>query len=91
VLKFRFVTLLVFLATLALSVYLFVIIPKDFFPQQDTGLITGIAETGQDISFTAMMRSQEVLGRIVLNDQAVTQCPSADPATRSILAGSLSL
>jgi hydrophobic/amphiphilic exporter-1 (mainly G- bacteria), HAE1 family len=71
VLKFRFVTLLVFLATLALSVYLFVIIPKGFFPQQDTGLITGIAETGQDISFAAMMRSQELLGQIVLKDPAV--------------------
>ena len=44
VLKFRFVTLLIFLMTLALSVYLFVIIPKGFFPQQDTGLITGISE-----------------------------------------------
>ena len=46
VLRFRFVTLLVFLATLALTVYLFVIIPKGFFPQQDTGLIIGITEGG---------------------------------------------
>ena len=46
VLRFRFVTLCVFFATLALSVYLFVIIPKGFFPQQDTGLITGISEAG---------------------------------------------
>jgi HAE1 family hydrophobic/amphiphilic exporter-1 len=71
VLKFRFITLLVFLATLALSIYLFVIIPKGFFPQQDTGLITGIAEAGQDISFAAMMRNQETLGQIVLKDPAV--------------------
>src|SRR5882724_10726980 len=43
-------TLLVFFATLALSVYLFVVIPKGFFPQQDNGLITATSEAGQDIS-----------------------------------------
>jgi hydrophobic/amphiphilic exporter-1 (mainly G- bacteria), HAE1 family len=71
VLEFQFVTLLVFLATLALSVYLFVIIPKGFFPQQDTGLITGISEAAQGISFADMTRHQEVLGEIVLKDPAV--------------------
>jgi hydrophobic/amphiphilic exporter-1 (mainly G- bacteria), HAE1 family len=71
VLEHRFATLLVFLATLALSVFLFVIIPKGFFPQQDTGLITGISEGGQDISFADMMRHQEQLGAIVLKDPAV--------------------
>ncbi len=71
VLRFRFITLLVFLATLALSVYLFVIIPKGFFPQQDTGLITGISEAAQDVSFANMMRHQEALGEIVLKDPAV--------------------
>ena len=79
VLKFRFVTLLVFLTTLALSVYLFVIIPKGFFPQQDTGLITGISEAAQGISFADMMRHQEALGEIVLKDPASStwRCPSA--------------
>jgi HAE1 family hydrophobic/amphiphilic exporter-1 len=71
VLRFRFVTLLVFLATLGLSVYLFVIIPKGFFPQQDTGLITGISEASQDVSFADMTRQQEALGAIVLKDPAV--------------------
>jgi HAE1 family hydrophobic/amphiphilic exporter-1 len=71
VLKFRFVTLLVFLMTLALSVYLFVIIPKGFFPQQDTGLITGISEAAQGISFADMTQHQEALGEIVLKDPAV--------------------
>jgi hydrophobic/amphiphilic exporter-1 (mainly G- bacteria), HAE1 family len=71
VLEFRFVTLLVFLATLALSAYLFVIIPKGFFPQQDTGLITGISEAGQDVSFADMMQHQEALGEIVQKDPAV--------------------
>jgi len=71
VLKFRFVTLLIFLMTLALSVYLFVIIPKGFFPQHDTGLITGISEAAQGISFADMSQHQEALGEIVLKDPAV--------------------
>ena len=71
VLRFRFITLLVFLATLALSVFLFVLIPKGFFPQQDTGLITGTVEAAQDISFAEMMKRQEELGEIVLKDPAV--------------------
>jgi hydrophobe/amphiphile efflux-1 (HAE1) family protein len=64
-------TLLIFFATLALSVYLFVIIPKGFFPQQDNGLITAASEAAQDISFTDMKRHQEELGAIVQADPAV--------------------
>jgi hydrophobic/amphiphilic exporter-1 (mainly G- bacteria), HAE1 family len=71
VLHFRFVTLIFFFATLALTVYLFVIIPKGFFPQQDTGLITGISQAAQDISITDMMRHQEALGAVVLKDPGV--------------------
>ncbi|KAB1072300.1 efflux RND transporter permease subunit [Methylobacterium planeticum] len=70
-LRFRFITLLTFFATLALTVYLFVIIPKGFFPQQDTGLIIGITEAGQDISFAAMQKSQERAGAIIQADPAV--------------------
>ena len=50
-----------------LSVYLFVIIPKGFFPQQDNGLILGTSEAAQDISFDDMKRHQEELGQIVLS------------------------
>src|SRR4030088_1058370 len=50
-LRWRLTTLAIFFATLGLSVYLFVVIPKGFFPQQDTGLITAPSEGGQDISF----------------------------------------
>ena len=64
-------TLLIFFATLALSVYLFVIIPKGFFPQQDNGLITATSEAAQDISFSDMKRHQEELGQIVQADPAV--------------------
>ena len=85
-LSFRFITLLVFFATLGLSVYLFIIIPKGFFPQQDTGLITGISEAAQDISFADMMRHQEELGEIVQEDPdvAMSRWRSAAAATRSI-------
>ncbi|MBO0764443.1 MAG: multidrug efflux RND transporter permease subunit [Hyphomicrobiaceae bacterium] len=72
VLRHRFTTLCVFLATLAATGWLFVIIPKGFFPQQDTGLITGISEAGQDVSFKEMMRRQEALGEIIGSDPAVS-------------------
>lgn len=71
VLRWRLTTLCVFFATVALSGYLFVVIPKGFFPQQDTGLITGISEGGQDISFAEMTRLQAQIGTILQNDPAV--------------------
>jgi HAE1 family hydrophobic/amphiphilic exporter-1 len=70
-LRWRLTTLVIFFATLALSVYLFVVIPKGFFPQQDTGLITGASEAAQDISFADMKRHQEELGKIVQADPDV--------------------
>ncbi|QUS39410.1 multidrug efflux RND transporter permease subunit [Tardiphaga alba] len=71
VLRWRLTTLMVFFATVALSVYLFVIIPKGFFPQQDTGLITASSEAAQDISFADMRKHQEELGKIVQADPDV--------------------
>jgi HAE1 family hydrophobic/amphiphilic exporter-1 len=69
--RHRFLTLLVYFATLGLTIYLFMVIPKGFFPQQDTGLLTGISEAAQDISFADMMKKQEALGEIVAADPAV--------------------
>jgi len=69
--SWRRTTLMVFFATLALSVYLFVIIPKGFFPQQDVGLISATSEASQDISFEAMKQRQEALGDIVRADPDV--------------------
>src|ERR1700754_911769 len=60
-LRWKFVTLMIFFATLGLSVYLFVIIPKGFFPQQDVGLISATSEASQDISFGEMKKKQEEL------------------------------
>ncbi|MGY3081402.1 HAE1 family hydrophobic/amphiphilic exporter-1 [Bradyrhizobium sp. LM6.10] len=70
-LAWRRTTLAIFFATLALSVYLFVLIPKGFFPQQDVGLITATSEASQDISFAEMQRRQVELGKIVMDDPDV--------------------
>jgi HAE1 family hydrophobic/amphiphilic exporter-1 len=71
VLRWRLTTLVVFFITLGLSVYLFILIPKGFFPQQDNGLITATSEASQDISFADMKRHQEELGKIVMADPGV--------------------
>jgi hydrophobic/amphiphilic exporter-1 (mainly G- bacteria), HAE1 family len=70
-LRWSLTTLCIFFVTLALSVYLFIIIPKGFFPQQDNGFLTATSETAQDISFSDMKRHQEELGDIVQHDPAV--------------------
>jgi HAE1 family hydrophobic/amphiphilic exporter-1 len=67
----RFVTLMVMFGTIAFTGYLYVVIPKGFFPQQDTGMIVGIAEAGQDISFPAMVQRVEALISVVQKDPAV--------------------
>jgi multidrug efflux pump len=64
------------LATLVLTVLLYVFIPKGFFPVQDTGLIQGISEAPQSISFPAMAERQQALARAVLEDPAVQNLSS---------------
>ena len=76
-LRWRLTTLAIFFATLALSVYLFIVIPKGFFPQQDVGLITATSEAAQDISFAAMEKKQETLGKIVQADPDVASVAMA--------------
>jgi multidrug efflux pump len=71
VLRHRFITLMTLFATIGLTGYLFVIMPKGFFPQQDTGMILGITEAAQDISFPAMVERQQAVVNIVLQDPAV--------------------
>jgi hydrophobe/amphiphile efflux-1 (HAE1) family protein len=77
VLRHRFSTLMVMLGTIALTGYLDVIIPKGFFPQQDTGLIIGQSEAAQDISFQAMKERQQALLDAVMRDPAVATVGSA--------------
>jgi hydrophobe/amphiphile efflux-1 (HAE1) family protein len=70
-LRHRFITLLTFFGTLALTGYLFVVIPKGFFPQQDTGLIIGISEAAQDVSPEGMKQRQQAILGIISKDPAV--------------------
>jgi multidrug efflux pump len=76
VLARRTATLLVAAATLGLTVVLYLEIPKGFFPLQDTGVIQGISEAPQSISFAAMAERQQALGRVILKDPAVASLSS---------------
>jgi hydrophobe/amphiphile efflux-1 (HAE1) family protein len=77
VLRHRFTTLMVMLGTIALTGYLYVVIPKGFFPQQDTGLIIGLSEAAQDISYSAMAQRQQAVLDAVLEDPAVASVGAA--------------
>ena len=69
-------TLLVAIATLVLTVLLYIFIPKGFFPVQDTGVIQGISEAPQSISFSSMAQRQQALARVILEDPAVESLSS---------------
>ena len=69
-------TLLVAMGTLVLTVLLYIVIPKGFFPVQETGVILGISEAEQTVSFTAMAERQQALSRIILHDPAVESLSS---------------
>jgi HAE1 family hydrophobic/amphiphilic exporter-1 len=71
VLRHQFITLMFFFGTLAATVALFAVIPKGFFPQQDTGFIFGTAESSQDVSFTAMNAHMIELADVVRKDPDV--------------------
>jgi HAE1 family hydrophobic/amphiphilic exporter-1 len=70
-LRHRFITLMTMLARVALTGWLFVVIPKGFFPEQDTGLILGITEAAEDISPAGMSTIQQQVLGVVLKDPAV--------------------
>jgi hydrophobe/amphiphile efflux-1 (HAE1) family protein len=70
-LRFQFITLLIFIATVSLTVWLYIIIPKGFFPTQDTGIIIGITEVAQDASFDQMARLQQKVNAVVLKNPSV--------------------
>ena len=83
VLRHPLITLMVFFATMAASVYLYIAIPKGFFPIQDTGLVTGFAEAGQDISPQEMARLMVRLGDVVAKDPDIAAVGSAMGSTGS--------
>jgi multidrug efflux pump len=76
VLKHQTATLLVAAGTLVLTIWLYVIVPKGFFPGQDTGIIQGISEAPQTISFPEMARRQQLLAQAILADTAVESLSS---------------
>jgi multidrug efflux pump len=76
VLKRQPLTLLVAIATLGLTVLLYLAVPKGFFPVQDTGVIQGISEAPQSISFGAMSERQQRLADVILQDPAVVSLSS---------------
>ncbi|HKF45825.1 MAG TPA: efflux RND transporter permease subunit [Terracidiphilus sp.] len=94
VLRFQTITLLVAAATLVLTVVLYIVIPKGFFPVQDTGVIQGISQASQSISFTEMSQKQQELARIILQDPAVASLSSfigADGQNTTLNSGRISI
>ena len=82
-------TLLVFLVTLCSTAILYVVVPKGFFPQQDTGLVTGISDAAQDISFNQMVKMQHRLTDIVGKDPDVASYGASVGGSRPINNGFL--
>ncbi len=76
VLKHQTTTLLVTVGTLVLTLFLYVVVPKGFFPVQDTGVILGISEGPQNVSFTALAQSQQALAAVILKDPDVASLSS---------------
>ncbi len=94
VLDFQGITLLVALATLILTIYLYIIIPKGFFPIQDTGVIQGISQAPPTIGSTAMAKKQQELASVILQDPAVASLSSftgADATNTTANAGRMSI
>ena len=81
VLRHQSLMLAVTVITLGVTVFLYIEIPKGFFPQQDTGSLSGMTDAAQDISFKAMSRIQDQFARIVLADDAVETLGSYAGAT----------
>ena len=94
VLEYQTITLLVALATLALTIALYIMIPKGFFPVQDTGVIQGISQAPEAISFAGMAEKQQEIARVILKDPAVESLSSfigADGTNTTLNAGRYSI
>ncbi len=94
VLQFQTITLLVAVATLALTVFLYIIIPKGFFPVQDTGVIQGISQAPPSIGSKAMAQKQQELAKVILDDPAVESVSSfigADGTNTTTNSGRMSI
>jgi multidrug efflux pump len=76
VLRHQTATLIVTVATLVITILLYIVVPKGFFPVQDTGVILGISDAPQNISFAAMSQRQQQLAKVILKDQDVASLSS---------------
>ena len=94
VLRYQTITLLVAAGTMVLTVVLYILIPKGFFPVQDTGVIQAISQASQSISFSDMAAKQQQLSRIILQDPAVESLSSfigADGVNTTLNSGRISI
>jgi multidrug efflux pump len=94
VLGYQTITLLVAVATLLLTVFLYIIIPKGFFPVQDTGVIQGISQASQTVGAEEMAKEQQELAKVVLQDPAVESLSSfigADGTNTTTNSGRMSI
>jgi multidrug efflux pump len=94
VLRFQTITLLIALCTLILTIFLYIIIPKGFFPVQDTGIIQGISQASPTIGSKAMAQKQQEIADVILNDSAVESLSSfigADGTNITTNSGRLSI
>ena len=94
VLEYQTATLLVAVGTLVLTILLYIVIPKGFFPVQDTGVIQAISQAPQSISFSAMAKKQQEVAKIVLQDPAVQSLSSfigADGTNTTLNSGRMSI
>ncbi|MEO6804901.1 MAG: efflux RND transporter permease subunit [Edaphobacter sp.] len=94
VLRYQTITLLIAVATLLLTIYLYIIIPKGFFPVQDTGVIQGITQATQTIGSKAMAEKQKEVAKIILADPAVESLSSfigADGTNTTTNSGRMSI
>jgi multidrug efflux pump len=94
VLQYQTITLFVALGTLLLTIFLYILIPKGFFPVQDTGVIQGISQAPETISFPAMAEKQQELAKVILADPAVDSLSSfigADGTNTTLNSGRMSI
>ena len=94
VLRHRFATLMVAIATLAFTILLYVVVPKGLIPVEDTGLITGITEAAQSISFPAMVERSQALAAVVRRDpdvQAVSAFVGAGTVNPTLNTGRINI
>jgi len=94
VLQYKTITLFVALGTLVTTVVLYITIPKGFFPVQDTGVIQGISQASESISFQGMAQKQQQLTKIILEDPAVESLSSfigADGINTTLNSGRISI